>query len=114
MIGTVGVPVVVAAAGTPVQVISFITPVPRGDHVSIHGVMFQVLPSNTGLVYVGRRGMNKATFAQLYAILPIPTDNFLPTFSAALTISPNGLALEEFWVDADVSSDGVIVSFLQT
>lgn len=112
MISGPALPVRVTAAGTPVRVTSgYADP---SNHISIHGVMFQALPTNTGLIYVGAaEEIVRATFAQVRAILGIPTDNFIPTFSAALTIAPNGLALEQFWIDADVSTDGVLVTYLQ-
>lgn len=80
----------------------------------IHGVMFQALPTNVGLVYIGRASMNRSTLEDVFAILPIPTSNVLPTFSVALTISPNGLVLNEFYIDADEASDGALCSILQT
>jgi hypothetical protein len=74
--------------------------------------MFEVLPTNVGRVYIGAPTMDRATYTDLYAILAIPTDNFLPTFSVALTIAPNALCLNDFYIDADESGDGVIVTYL--
>lgn len=85
-----------------------------------HGVMFQALPTNQGLVYIGTAAMVRATLANVYAILSIPTQDSngniisLPTFSAALTIAPNGLALSAFYLDADVANDGVLITILVT
>lgn len=108
-------PVVVPTPGTPVQAISQLSPVPPSPpHVSIHGVMFQVLATNTGVVYIGQKGMNKTTLAGVLAYLPIPTANSAPTFSIALTIAPNGLALEQFWIDAAVANEGCLVTYLVT
>lgn len=112
MIGSVGVPVVVATPGTPVA-ISSVLPTP-GKHISIHGIMFQALPENQGLVYIGFESMDIMTRTNVLAFLAIPTTNFIPTFSAALTIAPNGLNLGQFYVDADQAGDGVIITYLQT
>lgn len=110
--------IVVPASGTPVHVIDELTPPPANlpANRSIHGVMFQALPQNTGIVYVGR-GANMIRvlpYTAVMAFLAIPTVNFLPTFSAALTIAPNGLALQDFWLDVDVSGDGALVTYLVT
>lgn len=113
MIASVGMPVIVTTAGTPVAVVDFLAVSSRRS-ISIHGIMFQALPANTGKIYIGTRNMDQAMLTNLFAILPIPTDNFLPTFSCALTIAPNGLALETFYVDAENSGEGVIVTYLQT
>lgn len=109
MIGTLG-KITVPAAGTPVSAVA-------GSNYEnkpqpCHGIMVQTAPGNTGNIYVGTADMDKSTLAGVFAVLPIPTDNFLPTFSAALTIAPNALKLNEFYIDADVNDDGAIVSYL--
>ena len=77
-----GTPVLVtgnlAATGTP----------PLAPMTRCHGIMVEALPTNTGKVYVGTVAMVAATGVQVFAILAIPTVNFLPTFSAANTFSP--------------------------
>ncbi len=77
-----------------------------------HGVMFQALPDNAGKVYIGRSDLVRATFQGCFAYLPTPTTNQAPTFSAALTIAPNGLNLGDFWIDADNGGDGVLITIL--
>lgn len=78
-----------------------------------HGIMFEVRPENTGNVYIGRVGFNKTTRVGCYAILAVPTANFLPTFSVAITLAPNALTLDGFYIDVDDAGDGVIVTYLQ-
>jgi hypothetical protein len=78
-----------------------------------HGILFEALPTNVGRVYVGRSGLVRATLVGTYAILPIPTANVFPTFSTALTLAPNGLAAQDFYIDADTAGDGVLACFLQ-
>ena len=80
---------------------------------SCHGVLVQALPSNAGLVYVGDATLNRAAKSGLYAVLGIPTANYIPSFSVALTLAPNGLDLSKFYVDADTATDGVIVTMLE-
>jgi hypothetical protein len=99
------------SAGTPVSVqASF----PQQKPQSIHGIMFEAAPGNTGKVYIGWQTLDRSTFAGVMAILAVPTTNFLPTFSAAVTIAPNGLNVNEFWIDADNSNEGAIVTLLIT
>ena len=77
-----------------------------------HAVLIQALPANVGRVYIGASNMNRVARTRLFAILPTPTANQLPTFSAALTLAPNGIGLEGFYIDADNGDDGVIVTIL--
>jgi len=112
MLTTVGVAVRVTTPGVPVRIIDF---APLADTNSrVHGVMLQVLPGNTGIVYVGTLGVNRSTYANVLAFLAIPTVNFIPTFSAALTIAPNAIGLDALYIDADVAQNGVIVTYLVT
>jgi hypothetical protein len=107
-IGRITVPV----AGTPVRVTSGQSdPAAR---LAVHGVLVQALPGNAGRVYIGTAAMNRVTQQNLFAILAIPTANQLPTFSAALTLSPNAIQLQDMYVDVDTNNDGVIVSVLVT
>lgn len=110
MKGAVRVP----TPGTPVQITAPSTGSGNaGDPYNIHGVMFQALPTNTGLIYIGGQGLVAATFAQVAALLPVPTTNFLPAFSTSLTIAPNALNLTQFWIDAEIATDGVLVTWLR-
>lgn len=88
-------------------------PVPSARY-ACHGVMFQALPSNVGNVYIGLSGLVRATLAQVLAVLAIPTVNSFPTFSAALTLAPNAVQLQDLYIDADNANDGVIVATLVT
>lgn len=100
--------IVVTVAGTPVKV-----PVPDAiNPPSCHAVIIEVLPGNTGKIYVGLAGLTKATLAQVLVILPIPTVNLLPTFSIALTVAGNAINLGQFFLDADISGEGVLISAL--
>jgi hypothetical protein len=111
MIGALG-KLVVPSPGTRV-LLSTLLPASTKGHQALHGIMFQALASNTGNVYIGNKSLVKSTLVGCYAVLAIPTVNFLPTFSAALTIAPNGLdSIENFSIDADVASNGVLITYL--
>ncbi len=109
-IGKVTVPV----PTTIVQVISVLGVRDAQREDSVHGVMIQALPGNTGKVFIGTSALVAATHVGVIAILGVPTTNILPSFSAALTIAPNAIALKDLWIDADASDDGVIVTVLVT
>lgn len=111
MIASAG-PITVATPGTPVPAITNLPVTPRP--YSCHGVLFQALPTNTGKVYIGTAEMDPTAFTGLFAMLAIPTDNQIPSFSAALTITPNGMVLDQFYVDADNADDGVLLTYLVT
>jgi hypothetical protein len=109
--------ITVPTPGTPVGVTTgtVYAPNPAGGYTksaAIHAILIQVLPGNTGKIYVGGPGFNKSTGVGRYCILPIPTVNFLPAFNVALTIAPNALTLNDYYIDADNADDGVTVSFL--
>lgn len=100
----------VAAPGTPVRLTS--GQANPAQRYACHGVMVQVLHTNTGRIFVGKANMNKATFENVLAVLAIPTDNTIPTFSAALTIAPNAVHPHDLYLDADQANEGAIVTVL--
>ena len=100
----------VATPGTPVR--ATVNNANPAETVRIHGFLFQAPRSNVGIVYIGKEDMDRTTLVGVLGMLAIPTDNSLPSFSAALTISPNGLMQEELYVDADEAGDGAILTIL--
>ena len=110
MISALGA-VTVPTPGTPVR--ATINRADPSKPIPCHGIMFEALPANTGFVYIGQQNMNRSTLEGVYAVIPVPSTNILPSFSTALTLAPNGLGAHLFWVDADNPTDGVLVTFLQ-
>jgi hypothetical protein len=86
----------VAAAGTPVQ-LSTPTGVTRAKWLTI-----QALSTNTGNIYVGVKGLNKATLAGVLAILT-PTAPPLPIFTEGPSL--NG---EDIFIDGDTNGNAVV------
>ncbi len=105
--------VTVPTPGTPVNA-ALNVPQYLTKPVICHGYLFQAKAGNSGKVYLGLRGFNKTTGAGMFHVLLAPTDTSLPSFSAALTIAPNGLCLSEVFVDADETDDGVLITYLVT
>lgn len=106
--------VIVPVPGTPVRVTAAEVNPDQPTIGNVHGVLIQALKGNAGAVYIGTSTMVKATEDQVFATLAIPTVNNIPTFSAALTMSPAGIALKDFWIDADLANEGVHVTILVT
>lgn len=96
--------------GTPVAVISLL---PASIYPEkVHGVLVQARRANTGYTFVGDATMNPAADTGLHGQLAVPTTNTIPSWSAALTASPNAINLTDIYVDAQNPGDGVIVSVL--
>ncbi len=105
--------VTVSAAGTPVAVRTILPATwPSDKPFLCHAFQVQALPTNTGKIWVGTIGLVKATFINVLNILPIPTTNTLPSYSAALTLAPNGLDLCQLYIDADTNGEGCIISVM--
>ncbi len=79
---------------------------------SVHSLMFERDdPNDTGLVYIGTSAsMNRTTLVGVVAILAVPTDNFLPVFTVTITHMPDGINANEYFIDADVAGDSVLIS----
>lgn len=106
--GVVRVPLV----GVPIRVTSNLENPSQRE--AVHAILFQALPENTGRVYIGTSELNRVTKAGVLGTLAVPTANSLPTFSMALTISPNAIHAHDLWIDADSNTDGVTVAVLVT
>jgi hypothetical protein len=72
--------------------------------------MVQTWHANTGKVFVGTAGINISTGVGVDAVIPIPTVNTLPTFSASHQYAPAAFNLAEVYVDVEVDGESVIVS----
>jgi hypothetical protein len=88
-------------------------PVPT-DRCAVHAILFQALPENTGRVYIGTSAMNRVTKSGVMGTLAVPTANSIPTFSMALTLSPNAIHAHDLYIDADNNTDGVTIAVLTT
>lgn len=102
----------VTAAGTPVPIAIPATvsgPLTPGE-TTVHAVLIQALPGNTGKIYIGTVGLDKSALTKCLVVLPIPTVNLLPTFSISVTAAANAVSLADLVIDADQANDGVLVS----
>jgi hypothetical protein len=108
--------VLVAAAGTPVAATSnFTAGTPETVRVPTQSIMFQALPANAGVVYIGLKGFTKSGVGLTgeLAILPKPVSASTGPFTSAsfsIPLAPAGLNANDLYVDADTNGDGVLVT----
>src|SRR5437879_4747839 len=99
-------------AGTPVQFIA--------THRAAQSVLVQVLPNNTGRIVLGFDNTVRANVAgvnpsgPVLAIIGAPSSNTVtpPSANGGNPTAPLAIDLQQFWIDASVSGEGVIVSYL--
>lgn len=99
---------ITATPGTPVRLTSNqSTPAAR---YPVHSFLCEAVSSNTGNVYIGGPSLNRATLADVFCVLPIPTTNLLPSFSATVSYAAAAFNLADIYLDTDVAGEGVLVS----
>ena len=105
--------VTVATPGTPIQITVNET-VPDA-HVGAHSILFERDdPNDTGIIYIGRSvNMVRATLVDVIALLPVPSTGVLPSITITLTTGHNALDARDFFIDADVGGDSILVSYLE-
>ncbi len=75
-------------------------------------IMFQALPGNAGVVYIGSSGLVRATGVEQYAFLPKPASAVTGPFTSAQFSYPDAPAsfdANDYYIDADNADEGVIV-----
>ena len=92
------------AAGTPVRV--------SATDLYVHAVTFNQINGQTGRIVVGNSAMNKTTLSGVFKELPIPTTNAIPAFPVSQVASQNAINLSQFYVDADVTGEKCLVTYM--
>ena len=78
----------------------------------VNSMYFQVLPSNTGDVYIGIANMmDKTTGVGVIAVLRPPTANHLPDLAWQISGDPNPYVVGQYVVDCDDADDGIRADF---
>jgi hypothetical protein len=98
--------------GTPVSVVGGLAGPP--SRVPAQAIAFQALPTNVGIVYIGKVNLIRATYVGVEFVLPAPGSNITGPFITATVALPNvpsGLNVAEYFIDANNSGDGVLVSY---
>ena len=123
MLQTLGV-ITVAAAGTPVnaRAIALAAGTDSGEDAAIpdalvakaDSVVIQSHWGNTGRIYVGRAStINLTTGANLVAFLLAAGDSVSIDLERGMTGGQGLQNLGDLWIDAEVSADIAIVSYLR-
>lgn len=102
--------VTVATGGTPVQA----TALAAGKLTNTQKIVVQAHPSNAGIGYVGRKGMNTTTGAGVCGVVPKPVNNTTGPFAELVLDAPTqlgGMQLADLYIDG-TTSDKFIVRYI--
>src|SRR3972149_2472007 len=95
--------------GTPLDILQN-RPDLRGKGTLANSLYYQVHKDNTGDVYIGKAGLNRAAETNIITVLRPPTANFLTDNWMEVTNQPNPYLLDEIFIDVDVPGDSVRVT----
>lgn len=83
------------------------------DRYQCHAFLVEVLPTNTGKVYLFDSSTgSRTTLVGCIAVLAPPTTNIFPTFTAGFSGFANPIDASLYYIDVDVNGEGVLVSAL--
>ena len=111
--------VTVAAGGTPARAVANLSAGQQSKSNPLQSVQFQVLPANTGKVYIFAAGPNfagtddRTALAYCIGFLPAPANAMtgpFPSASFSLPNVPAGIDLSDLWIDVDVNGNGVVIA----
>lgn len=103
--------VTVTAPGTPVRAtVNEQDPTLR---VGAQAMLVQAKPDNTGVLYVGTAGMDKATGVGVIGFVGVPASESAPSFSVGLPTSATGLSASDYYLDGDDAGDVALVTITQ-
>ena len=104
--------VTVTTAGTPVRIT--INESSSTARLQCHAIMVEQIPGNSGRIIIGLSNLNSTTYVGALAILAIPTTNTLPSCNVGIGDAPNAFNAADYFIDATVSGEGALVSYLIT
>lgn len=89
-----------------------------GFRVAAQSIVFEVLPGNTGLVYIQQGGGadDRTNLTRTLAILPAPasaTQGPFASYTISLPVAPAGFNAADYYIDAANANQGVLVSIIQ-
>lgn len=116
--------VAVAAAGTPVQLLAayqggkYLSGNNGGGKVRVTSILFAVIAginANTGFIYIGVKGLTKATGVGVIFAIPASAAGIVNWFTlpALGWGGANEICPEDIWLDADTSGNSVVVTMTQ-
>jgi hypothetical protein len=84
------------------------------ERVPCQSVLFEQWPGNTGRIYIcDRPTANVASGVGVLAILAPPTTAGYPSAGVGIPTAPTPISATDFWIDAEVSGEGVLVSIVR-
>lgn len=87
-------------------------PLSTNPNQLVSKIFAQVIPGLTGKGYIGKSNLNRATLNGVIRVLwPNTAGGFSDAFAVASTNGSNSLVLSEYFVDMDVSGEGLLVSY---
>jgi len=105
--------VVVTTGGTPTRATA--NQVDPTARVAVQSFMVQVLPGNTGLIYVRQKGSladDRTNLLKTVAILPAPgsaTTGPFPSVTFSKPLTSAGFNLADIYIDASVDGEGALI-----
>lgn len=93
--------ITVATPGTPVQLTT-------DNSLQAQILHVQPVPGNTGATWLGRAGMSKAAFTGVIRHFPIGTAS---VFDIEADVGGTMLQLSNYWFDADVAAERLLVTY---
>lgn len=104
--------VVVLNSGTLVRATN--NEISPNDRVPCQSLLFEQWPGNTGKIYIcDRQAANKATGVGVLAVLAPPTSTGFPSAGIGVPTAPAALNAADFWLDAEISGEGALVSVVK-
>lgn len=106
----------VTSAGTPVLLFATNEVPVAAQNVwptRVSRILLTALPGNTGLIYIGVKGMVVSTLVGVLAIIDKPTAATALGTGARLELDQlafgaNNYRLQDYWIDSAVNGEGVI------
>jgi hypothetical protein len=93
------------------------TPVPlSATSISVNALYFQALSGNTGVLYVGKQSMVRATLVGVFRTIAAPTAAtpaiILPDWNLVSSVFTAPFDISQIFLDADVGTNGLLVSYV--
>jgi hypothetical protein len=89
-----------------------LVPLTTNTSLLVSKIYFQVIPGLTGKGYIGKRGMVRATLANVIRVLwPNSAGGFSDSFFLESGEDSDVLNLSEYYIDMDVAGEGLLVTY---
>jgi hypothetical protein len=84
------------------------------ERLPCQSILFEQWPGNTGRIYIcDRQTADKNTGTGVLAILMPPSTTGLPSAGVGVPSAPAALNAADFWLDAEVNGEGVLISVVK-